>query len=160
MPAGWKLYRIICILQMTSAGYILMSSLLTSFSTINFSLIIRLLVFLMVILLAIFAVTTLNNNYPDKPVDGSQKRTFNRLFLVNFIFLALLFGFVISEFRFVNQLATITRKNIWQLSFRYWSTLVVYIVTILFQLVILYGLYNLRQLLYLNFRKQKFEFEQ
>jgi hypothetical protein len=119
----------------------------------------RELVFLFVILLAIFAINTLNNNYPDKPVEGSQKKTFNRLFLVNFIFLSLLFGFLISEFRLVNRLATITKKSIWELPVQFLLTLFLYTSTIIFQLIILYGLYTLRQVLYTNFRKQKFEFE-
>jgi hypothetical protein len=159
MPVNWILYRIVCILQMTSAAFILMSTLFTSFDNVSFSTIARLALFLLIILLAIFAVNTLNKNYPDTPITGPQKKTFNRLFLLNFVFLAFLFGFTIAEFRLMNQLAVITERSIFSLPFRVFITPLVYVLTLIFQFIILYGLYVLRRVLYTNFMKGKFEFE-
>lgn len=159
MPASWKLYRIVCILQMTAAAFILFISLLDFFETPGFSNIMRLLLFLLAMLQAIFAVNLLNNNYPDTPVAGNQKKTFNRLFLFNFIFLAFLFGFVFAEFRVVTGFAVLTGKPFYRLPFTILMTAITYTIILIFQFIILYGLYSLRRLLYTNFMKQEFEFE-
>jgi hypothetical protein len=144
---------------MMAATFILFTSLIDFFNSPGFSDIARLLLFLLVMLLAIFAVNTLNTNYPDTPVAGRQKKLFNRLFLLNFIFLAFLFGFVFAELRFVNSFASLTGKPFYRLPFIILMTAITYGVILIFQFIILYGLYNLRRLLYANFMKRKFEFE-
>ena len=159
MPLSWKLYRIVCVLQMVSSAIILMSTLFQAFQYPGFTGIMKLILFLLILLLSIFAVNTINNNYPDTPITGQQKKTFNRLFLANFIFLAVLFGFIIAGIRSVNELALLLGKPVAQLPFSALMTVIVYIITLLFQLIILYGLYNLRRTLYINFMKQGFEFE-
>jgi hypothetical protein len=159
MPLSWKFYRIVCILQMVSSSIIMMSTLFRSFQYPNFTDIARLVLFLLILLLAIFAINTLNNNYPETPITGPQKRTFNRLFLLNFIFLAVLFGFIIAGIKSINELAVLLGKPVVQLPFTALMTVTVYIVTLVFQFIILYGLYNLRRILYSNFMKQEFEFE-
>jgi hypothetical protein len=159
MPSSWQLYRIICILQMTLTAFILLTSLFNTFQYPGFSNIARLMLFLLILLLSIFAVNTLNNNYPDTPVAGKQKKTFNKLFLLNFLFLAVLFGFVIAAFREVNQIAVLLQRSIFELPFGMLISMIVYTITLLFQFIILYGLYTLRRVLYINFMKRRFEFE-
>lgn len=159
MSTSWKLYRVVCVLQMTGAAFILFVSLLDFFRNPGFINIIRLLLFLLVMLQAIFAINTLNNNYPDTPVAGNQKKTFNRLFLLNFIFLAFLFGFVFAEFRIINSYAVLTGRPFYRLPFVALMTSIAYTMVLIFQFIILYGLYNLRRLLYTNFMKRRFEFE-
>jgi len=159
MPIGWQLYRIVCVLQMVSSAIILMSSLYRSFQYPNFTDGMKLILFLLIVLLSIFAINTVNKNYPDIPIAGQQKKTFNRLFLANFIFLSVLFGFIIAGIRSINELARLIGKPVAQLPFTSTLTVLVYLLTLIFQLIILYGLYNFRRQLNSNFMKQKFEFE-
>src|ERR1041384_8084963 len=105
MPLNWKLYRIVCFLQVGLSAFILFSSMVDFFRVPAFSDVARLLLFLLVLLLAIFAINLVNNNYPDTPVEGSQKKAFNRLFLINFLFLAFFFGFLFAEYRALNRFA-------------------------------------------------------
>ena len=118
-----------------------------------------LILFTAIMLLTILAVNLLNNNYPDNPVEGRQKKSFNRLFLINFLFLTFLFGFIIAEFRSLSRLASTVNKSVYSLPLDIFLMLFVYSVTLIFQLIILYGLYKLRLELYSNFMKRKFEFE-
>jgi hypothetical protein len=159
MSTGWKIFRLVCVLQMILAAFILFSGLFKFFRYASFAEVFRLLLFLLIMLLSIFAVNTLNNNYPDTPITGNQKRTFNRLFLLNFLFLAVLFGLIIAEYRQVSGIAVLLDRPIIRLRFSYYMMLLSYITVLIFQFVILFGLYDLRRILYINFRKKKFEFE-
>jgi hypothetical protein len=159
MPASWKLYRVVCILQVMISSFILFTSLIDIFRITLFSNVAGIILFLLVISLAVLAVNILNNNYPDTPITGKQKKTFNWLFLLNFIFLAVLFGFIISETRSLRHFANLLDKKLFELPIHFFIKLIAYLVVLIFQLVILYGLYILRFRLYDNFIKQKFEFE-
>ena len=159
MPLRWTLFRIACILQLVIAVFMFFSTPMHFEYGIYFSDIAKCLLFLLVMLLAIFAINLLNNNYPDKPVIGSQKKNFNRLFLANFFFLAFLFGFIIAEFRSLQELANRANLSITDLEIGFFKIFIGYILILIFQFMILYGLFVLRRLLYLNFTKQKFEFE-
>ncbi len=160
MALKWKLYRVICILQMIAAAFIIISSLISFFEHALFSNFARMILFLLIISLAIMATSILNNNYPDTPVAGSQKRNFNILFLLNFLFLAFLFGFLIAEYKAMKQVTTTLGISFFRLPFSFQIPMITYSATLIFQLIILYGLYELRQELYHNFMKRKFEFEQ
>jgi hypothetical protein len=159
MSFSWKIFRLICVLQMTISALILFSTLFDFFRNPSLGDVFKLLLFLLTIMLSILAVNTLNNNYPDTPVTGNQKKNFNRLFLLNFIFLAVLFGLIIGEYRQVSEIAELFNKNILNLRFSYYVMLLGYVAVLIFQFVILYGLYELRRILYMNFRKKKFDFE-
>ena len=159
MSISWKIFRLVCVLQMIISAFILFSALVDFFRHATFGEIFRLLLFVLTMLLSIFAVNTLNNNYPDTPVTGKQKRTFNRIFLLNFLFLAVLFGLIIAEYRQVSEIANLLDKPIHKLPFSVFGMLLGYVMVLIFQFVILYGLYELRRILYMNFMKKKFEFE-
>jgi hypothetical protein len=160
MSIGWKIFRIVCVLQMTLAALILFSTLWDFFRFASFNDVFKLLTFLLIMLLSIFAVNTLNNNYPETPITGNQKKNFNRLFLLNFLFLAVLFGLVFAEYRQVSAIARLFDKPILSLRFSFYVMLLGYILSLIFQFVVLYGLYELRSTLYMNFRKKKFDFEE
>ena len=159
MPVRWKLFRAICIIQMIGAAFNELDVLFSFFRYARWGGVISLIVFLAILLLTIFGINLLNNNYPDEPIEGRQKRYFNRLFLVNFLFIAFLFGFVFAEFRSLSQLASLGSKQIFELPFSIFLMLITYTVMLLLQLAILYGLYKLRLELNENFLKRKFEFE-
>jgi hypothetical protein len=159
MPLKWKLFRIICLLQMLSASFFTIMSLITFFQVFTLAVFIRLILFLLVLLLSVFSVNLLNNNYPDVPVAGRQKTHFNRLFLLNFIFLIFLFGIVFGDIRHLRFYADLMGAGIFKLPLRLLITPVIDFATLVFQFIILYGLYLLRNELYFNFRNKQFEFE-
>jgi hypothetical protein len=159
MPTNWKLYRVICFFQTAIAAFVILTSIFSFIQSPSFSDVARAILFILVLMLSIFAINTVNNNYPDKPIEGSQKTVFNRLFLMNFVFLAFLFGFVFAEYRVVSRFARLINQPVFTLPFELLISLCTYFLSLLFQLIILYGLYQLRIVLYENFRKRKFDFE-
>jgi hypothetical protein len=110
-------------------------------------------------MLTILALNIINNNYPDTPVTGKQKTNFNRLFLLNFLFLVFLFGIIIAEYRELSSVAELFSRTVFQLPFNLYIPFLIHLFILFFQLAILYGLYELRRELYFNFMKKKFEFE-
>lgn len=159
MPIKWKLFRIACILQLIIALYMLLSTIANFVYVISFRSVTECLLFLLVAFLAIFAINLVSNNYPDTPVTGAQKKNFNRLFLANFVFLMFLFAFIFAEIKALNEFAERLNTSTFNLKFSSFLSLIPYILTLIFQFIILYGLFVLRQTLYLNFTKRKFEFE-
>ncbi|MET0393609.1 MAG: hypothetical protein ABW019_10735 [Chitinophagaceae bacterium] len=159
MPINWKLYRAVCLLQIVLTTIVLFHSLLYFFESPGFGTISRLIVFLLSLLLATFTLHLINNNYPDNPVAGRQKKTFNRLFLLNFMALAFLFGFIFAEVQLISSALALTTLPAYRLPFLFLAPVVSYSMILLLQLVILYGLYDLRRQLDMNFRKKKFDFE-
>ncbi|MEI9807383.1 MAG: hypothetical protein WDO16_05585 [Bacteroidota bacterium] len=77
MPVKWKVYRIICVVQMLAAAVFAIISLVNFFQTGSLGDILRLVLFVFIFLLTILAVNIVNNNYPDVPVTGKQKTNFN-----------------------------------------------------------------------------------
>jgi hypothetical protein len=159
MPVRWKIFRIICIVQILAASVNLLEALANFFLHISFGSVVGLVFFTAVMLLCILGINLVNNNYPEEPVQGKQKKIFNRLFLLNFLFLAFLFGFIFREYRELNGFSILTGKDLFDIPFSHFLALIVYVWMLIFQLVILYGLYRLRLELYANFMKRKFEFE-
>lgn len=159
MPLRWKIFRIICIVQLLAASVNALEKIFYVFINFSFSNIAGLLLFIAIMLLCILGINLVNNNYPEEPVEGRQKKTFNRLFLLNFILLTFLFGFIIAEIHSLNQFAGNLGTTFFGIPFSLLLMLLVYIAMLILQLIILYRLYQLRLELYSNFMKRKFEFE-
>jgi hypothetical protein len=159
MPLRWKLFRIVCILQMLSASVFAIIGLINLFKSGGFTAIITILLFLLIFLQTILAITILNNNFPDVPVMGKQKTNFNRLYLLNFLFLVFLFGIIFAEYRQLSELAELISKPVYKLPFEFFIYLITNVVILIFQFIILYGMYQLRRELYFNFMKKQFDFE-
>jgi hypothetical protein len=117
--------------------------------------------FLLIAALAILGISLLHTNYPDKPVAGKQKSLFNWLFLFNFLLLAFLFGLFFSEYRQLNSLREFGGRRVISLPFKVLAPLFISLGLLIFQFIILYGLYTLRRELFLNYiRDKQFEFEE
>jgi hypothetical protein len=159
MPLRWKLFRVVCILQMLLASVFAILALIRLFESSTFFAFISVLLFLLIFLQTILAIHIINNNYPDVPVTGKQKTNFNRLFLLNFLFLVFLFGIIFAEYRELKLFAAFAGIQIFDLPFRLFISLIANIVILIFQFIILYGLYELRRELYTNFMKKEFDFE-
>jgi len=159
MPLRWKIFRLICIVQLLAAAACGLETLFYFFLHISVRNIAGIFLFGATMLLCILGINIVNNNYPEEPVQGKQKKIFNRLFLLNFILLTFLFGFIIAEIRSLDQFAINIGKSFFEIPVSLFLSLSVYWLMLIFQLIILYGLYRLRLELYSNFMKRKFEFE-
>lgn len=160
MSFSWKLFRIICFLQVLLTVFYSITSCIKLFQyNDRFYYFFESLAFGLMLWLAVLAMNLLNNNYPDKPVAGSEKTMFNWLFLLNFVLLTFLFGLFFAELSRLKDISQLFNRRVFRLSFTIFLPVLFSFITLLFQLVILYGLYSLRRLLYFNFSKKEFEFE-
>lgn len=159
MPIRWKIFRMICIAQLLAASVNILQRLFYFFINFSFSNVAGLVLFVAIMLLCILAINLVNNNYPEEPIEGRQKKVFNRLFLLNFILLTFMFGFIIAEVRRLNLFAENLDIAFFQVPLSLFLMLLIYLSMLILQLIILYGLYRLRLELYSNFMKRKFEFE-
>ena len=159
MPARWILFRIVCILQMLGAAVFMIMGMINFFTGMAISGILSIVLFLAIFLLTILAVNILNNNYPNVPVSGRQKTNFNRLFLINFLFLVFLFALIFAEYRGLNEIAKLLNRPLFDLPFNMVVFIIAVTMMLIFQLIILYGLYQLRRELYINFTRKEFDFE-
>src|SRR5215831_1494070 len=119
MPVRWKLFRIVCVVQMLSSSVFTIMALINFFELRRLSAFISILLFLLIFLQTILALNILNNNYPDVPVTGKQKSNFNRLFLLNFLFLVFLFGIIFAELRGLNEVSMLIGKSVFDLPLQF-----------------------------------------
>lgn len=161
VPLRWKIFRLICLLQLmiciVMCGYAGTRTLAGGFS---FYFLLDTGVYLAMVLLANMGINIVNNNYPDIPIADRQKKRFNQLFLLNFLLIAFLFAHIFREFGTFSQLRDLFRNYDRALPFTAYSSLLLYSVMLIFQFLILFGLYSLRRLIYANFVNRKFEFEE
>ena len=149
--------RIICILQtliaivqcFTSLFGVLMGSFMMLLQAIAFGFIAA---------LPILTFTVYNNNYPDKLIEGRQKKNFNRIFLINFLLIAFLFGFVFRDYRDgILQSRTLGVGSGFDLVF--FIPFIISCCTLIFHFSILYGLYWLRRQINNTISSKQFDFE-
>lgn len=159
MPLRWKLFRILCIFQLILVSFVLIRLMLTHFLPFRVITLLLGLVYLLAFLLAALGGTLINSNYPDTPVVGPQKRWFNRLFLLNFLMLSVHFGRVIADIRSLQRILDLFDFAHASVPWRVWAELSLNPVMLIFQLLILFGLYKLRRELSANFAARSFEFE-
>jgi len=152
-------FRAICFLQMLATVYLCFSALINLFKSGLFYFAFETLFFLLMASLAIFGLNLVNTNYPDKPVVGKQKSIFNWLFLLNFLLLAFLFALFFSSYSQLKSLALLLGKPMLSLPSTLLLTYLVPVLLLVFQFIILIGLYNLRRKLYFNFNARQFDFE-
>jgi len=160
MPAKWKFFGLICVLQLLATAFFSITSFINLLQLGLFYFLLQTIAFVLMTWLTILALNILNNNYPDVPVGGRQKTIFNWLFLLNFLLLAFLFGLVIAEYKNLKALTNLLDRSIFSLPFKWLLPFFIYSIILVFQFIILYGLYAIRIELYRNFMKKQFEFEE
>jgi cytochrome bd-type quinol oxidase subunit 2 len=108
--------------------------------------------------LPIFTFTVFNRNYPDKLIEGRQKKYFNRIFLINFFLIAFLSGLVFSNYRAANlqSKASDAGSGFDLISF---TPFIISCCILIFHFSILYGLYWMRRQINNNVSSQQFDFE-
>ena len=146
----WKLFRIMCILQLIMVLYCLVSDLIRLFAGSNtWTELIGVFSYALVFLFLCQGLSILNDNYPDSPLTQPQKRRFNLLFLVNFILIAFLFAKVVTVWQllpFINMASVVRSALLFNFVFLILKTVFVFI----FHLLFLFGMYRLRQLIFKN----------
>jgi len=160
MRLNWNLFKVVCFLQMLATAFFAITAFITLFQASDIYFLFESIAFALMSSLAILALNILGSNYPDKPITGRQKSIFNWLFLLNFLLLTFLFGLVFAEYGLMRSLPHLAGQSIFSLSFELWLPFLINVSLLIFQFIILYGLYSIRRQLYINFFKNKrFEFE-
>ena len=149
--------RIICILQTLIAIVRCLTSLFGLLMGGGFMPLLQAIAFGFIAALSILTIAIYNNNYPDKPVDGRQKKYFNRIFLINFLLIAFLFGFVFRDYQDAilqsGSMDSVSEPLVFFIPFIIsWCILI-------FHFSILYGLYWLRRQIHNNVSHKQFDFE-
>src|SRR5687768_10841452 len=97
MSSWWKLFKVVCFLQMLATVYFAFTAFVSLFKTGEIYYLFETAAFALMSALAILALQVLGNNYPDKLIVGNQKAAFNWLYLMNFLLIAFLFGLFFAE---------------------------------------------------------------
>lgn len=152
------LLRIVCIIQLILAVFQCFFSLIGLLSG-QFIFLLQAIAFALIALLPIFTFILIGNNFPDKIIAGKQRKNFNRIFLINFLMIAFLFGFFFRDLRHVQAIVKGTDLSIFQLNIFFLGGLIISFIMLLFHFFILYGLYWLRSHINYNATRKQFDFE-
>ena len=147
--------RIICGIQLLVAVFKSFSSLTSFFTDWEFIYLFQAVAFALVATLPVQVFIIIANNYPNRIIEGKRKKNFNRVFLVNFLLIAFLFGFVFKGF---TQGAEVSEQTglIHPLFF---LNFYISIAMLLFQFIILFAMFWLRSHIYHNVMQNQFDFE-
>ena len=148
--------RIVCIIQTLMAIVQCFTSLFGLLMGGGFMLLLQAIAFGFIAALPILAFTIYNNNYPDKLIEGRQKKYFNRIFLINFLLIAFLFGLVFRDYR-----EAILQSSSMGLGadLIFFIPFIISCCILIFHFSILYGLYWLRRHTNNNTGSKQFDFE-
>ena len=152
--------RIICAIQLVIAIYSSFFSLAALFTVGGFTYFFQAIAFAIIATLPIRVFIILSNNYPNKPLQGKEKKNFNRVFLVNFLLISFLSALVIRDYREAERLSNIAIVVApGQSSLSYYYDFIVYLSMLIIHFCILYSLYWLRTQINLNASNKQFDFE-
>jgi cytochrome bd-type quinol oxidase subunit 2 len=150
--------RIVCIVQILIAIFLCLSSFTGLLMDGGIMLLLQTIAFGFIAALPIFTFTIYNINYPDKIIEGRQKKNFNRIFLINFLLIAFLFGLVFRDYReaiFYSSLPGFRTRPY----FVFFLPFTISCLILVFHFSILYGLYWLRRHINNNVNGKQFDFE-
>ena len=154
--------RLICIVQIIAAVYRGFISLMGLIQDGHFIYLLQAIAFAIITALPVQVFIILGNNYPDKPIEGKQKRTFNRLFLINVLLISFLFGFVFYDYQEVFFIPA-APNNVFSVGGLYqpvsYFDLILSITMLILHLSVLFGLFWLRTTINVNVNTRQFDFE-
>jgi len=160
MTRFWlTILRIVCIIQILISTFLCLSSFIGLLISGDLILLLSVTAFGFIAVLPIFTFAVFNRNYPDKLIEGRQKKYFNRIFIINFLLIAFLFGFVFSNY----QTATLQSTSMNEGSGTDLVVFIPFIIScciLIFHFSILYGLYWLRRQINNNVSSKQFDFEE
>lgn len=151
--------RIICIIQLIIASFHCILSFIGLLTDRDLIYILQITAFAFIAALPVFTFNLVSANYPDKIIAGKQKRSFNRIFLINFLLIAFLFGFIFRDYRQAKATADLASIPVFKLGGFYLFGFIFSIVMLLFHFIILFGLFWLRSHINFNATKKQFDFE-
>ena len=146
--------RILCIIQILIVIFKCLASLVGLVGG-EFVFLLQAIAFALVAALPVFTFIISNNNFPDKPIEGKLKKNFNRLFLINFLLISFLFGFIFKDYKQAVSLSDKPGKTFSVFFIDFFIS----IITLLFHFAILYGLYWMRRHINNNVSSKQFDFE-
>ena len=146
----WKVFRFLCIIQLILVAFQGIKYFGQLFSRENTLLqLVNMAAYTMVFLFVYQGLSILNYNYPDQPLSAKQKRSFNILYLVNFILIAFLFARVVNDWWMVRYVfdPNIAKSTGW-----YTMTAFLLISWLIFiiHLIALGGMFKLRRFIHEN----------
>ena len=150
LPRRWKIFRIVCILQTILAGFCSGLHFVYFMQSGSGIQVLNVICFAAIALFASLGTSLIANNYPDTLLSTSQKRYFNYQYIINF----LLISFIIAHL--YNQRWVLFLMGL-DLSFTQnllmYTPITIFLLILVFQLRILYGMFRLRRELYHNYLK-------
>ena len=152
------LLRVICIIQLILA---VIHCFLSFFGLLSGQIIFlfQAIAFGLIALLPIFTTILIGTNFPDKIIAGRQRKKFNRIFIVNFLLIAFLFGFFFKDLRDAQALAKALETPLYKMDIFFTGGLLVSFIMLVLHFCILYGLYWLRRHINSNATRSQFDFE-
>ena len=150
LSTSWKIFRVICILQLVLVATQLMLSIVGIFYNIAvFYKLTEVVLYSIVFFFVYLGFSILNYNFPDTPLSDRQKTQFNWLYIINFLLIAYLFAQVVNKWWILPVL-----NDAENIKFFNWlnfaSPLLLSVGLFIFHLVLLAGMYRMRRVLHQN----------
>lgn len=145
----WKLFRLLCIIQLIMVVYSLVLNAIRLFSSSSaWREGISVASYSLIFVFLCQGLSILSDNYPDTPLTLSQKRRFNLLFLLNFLLIAFLFSKVVNAWWVfpLIHMGSFSGSFLVNLLYILLQTVFVFI----FHLLFLFGMYRLRRIIHQN----------
>jgi hypothetical protein len=155
--------RIVCIAQILIAVFQCLSSFTGLVLNGEFIFLMQSIAFAFIAILPIITFNISNNYFPDRIIEGMQKKKFNRIFLINFLLISFLFGFVFQDFKDYRNSVKISHTFSVEGNYRplvsYLLSLIISCAMLIFHFSILYGHYWMRRYINNNTNRKQFDFE-
>jgi hypothetical protein len=150
VTTSWKVFRATCIAQLILVAFQGMLSFSALFyKTHVLQSLISAVAYAFVFLFVYQGLSILNYNYPDIPLTARQKRSFNILYLVNFLLIAFLFAQVVNTWEVVPVLIQAAKS-----ANSYWFSVAGFVlftwIIFIIHLFFLAGMFRLRRLIHQN----------
>ena len=155
--------RIVCIVQIFIAVFRCLSSFTGLVLNGEFIFLLQSIAFALIAIFPIITFNISNNFFPDKLIEGRQKKNFNRVFLINFLLISFLFGFVFQDFKDYRNAVKLSQAFSeaakYRLPVAYLIGFIISCVMLIFHFSILYGHYWMRRYINNNVNRKQFDFE-
>ena len=155
--------RIVCIIQILIAIFECLFSFTGLVLEGEFILLLQSIASAFIAIFSIITFSISNNYFPDKIIEGRQKKKFNRIFLINFLLISFLFGLVFRDYKDYRNAVKLsyvfTVTGNYMPLVPYLISLIISCAMLIFHFSILYGHYWMRRHINNNVGSKQFDFE-